>query len=200
METRDDIRYINEVIAGNTASFAMLIDRHKDLVFTIAMNITRNREDAEEVAQDTFLKAFRKLATFRKESGFQTWLYRIAYNEAISKIRKNNIKTLDLEEEIIEFIPEVESEEDIAGLDEQEQKQVIAKILDKLPEIDRVLVTLFYLNNHPVNEISEATGLGESNVKVRLHRVRKRIYSELQEILQRRTLPIYNNIRYGKST
>lgn len=200
METRDDIHYIDVVIAGSTASFATLIDRHKDLVFTIAMNITRNREDAEEVAQDAFLKAFQNLATFRKESGFQTWLYRIAYNEAISKIRKNKIKTLDLEEEIIEFIPEVESDEDIAGLDEQEQKQVIAKILDKLPEIDRVLVTLFYLNNHPVNEISEVTGLGESNVKVRLHRVRKRIYSELQEILQKRTLPLYNNIRYGKST
>ena len=92
MEPRDDNQYIDQVIAGNTAAFAILVDRHKDLVFTIAMNITRNREDAEEVAQDSFLKAFQKLAGFRKESGFQTWLYRIAYNEAISKIRKNRIK------------------------------------------------------------------------------------------------------------
>jgi RNA polymerase sigma factor (sigma-70 family) len=190
MEPRDDNHYINEVIAGNTASFAMLVNRYKDLVLTVAMNITRNREDAEEVAQDAFVKAYQKLAGFRKESGFATWLYRIAYNEAISKIRKNKIKTLDLEEEITEIIPEEEIEEDIAGLDEQEQKLVITKILDKLPEIDRVLVTLFYLNNHPVNEISEVTGLGESNVKVRLHRVRKRIYSELQEILKKRTLRI----------
>ena len=188
MEHRDDNHYVNEVIAGNKASFAVLIDRHKDLVFTIAMNITRNREDAEEVAQDAFLKAFQKLAGFRQESSFQTWLYRIAYNEAISRIRKNKVKLLDLEEEITGNIPEEEIEEDIAGLDEEEQKMVIGKILDGLPDIDRVIVTLFYLENHPVSEISVVTGLGESNVKVRLHRVRKRIYSDLQQILQKRTL------------
>lgn len=190
METRDDNHYIGQVILGETAAFAPLVNKHKDLVFTIAMNITRNREDAEEVAQDTFLKAFQKLAGFRKESSFPTWLYRIAYNEAITKVRKNRIKTLDLEEEIMEIIPDEEVEEEIAGLDEQEQKQVIAKILNKLPEIDRVLVTLFYLNNQPITEISEVTGLGESNVKVRLHRVRKRIYLELQEILKMRSLRI----------
>jgi RNA polymerase sigma-70 factor (ECF subfamily) len=190
MEHRDDNHYINEVIAGNTASFAVLTNRHKDLVFTIVMNITRNREDAEEVAQDVFLKAFQKLATFRKESSFQTWLYRIAYNEAISKVRKNKIKLLDLEEEITGNIADDEVEEDIAGLDEQEQKQVITKVLDKLPEIDRVLVTLFYLENQPITSISEVTGLGESNVKVRLHRVRKKIYSDLQQILLKRTLSI----------
>jgi RNA polymerase sigma-70 factor, ECF subfamily len=190
METRDDNHYISQVIAGNTASFAALIDRHKDLVYTIAMNITRNREDAEEVAQDAFLKAFQKLAGFRKESSFQTWLYRIVYNEAISKIRKNKVKLLDLEEEITGNIPEEEIEEDIAGLDGQEQKLVIAKILDQLPEIDRVLVTLFYLDNQPVTEIAAVTGLGESNVKVRLHRVRKRIYADLQQILKKATLRI----------
>jgi RNA polymerase sigma-70 factor (ECF subfamily) len=190
MEHRDDNHYINEVIAGNTASFAVLIDRHKDLVFTIAMNITRNREDAEEVAQDAFLKAFRKLDSFRKESGFKTWLYRIAYNEAISKIRKNKVKLLDLEEGITEGIPEDVVEEEVGGLDEQEQKLVIAKILDGLPETDRAIVTLFYLENHTVADIADITGLSESNVKVRLHRIRKRIYSDLQHILKIRTLSI----------
>jgi len=188
MEHRDDNHYISEVIAGNTAAFAVLIDRHKDLVFTIVMNITRNREDAEEVAQDVFLKAFRKLDSFRMESGFQTWLYRIAYNEAISKIRKKKVKLLDLEEEFTEFIPEEEVEEEVGGLDEQEQKLVVSRILDTLPETDRALVTLFYLEDHTISDISGITGLGESNVKVRLHRVRKRIYSDLQKILEKRTL------------
>jgi RNA polymerase sigma-70 factor (ECF subfamily) len=188
MENRDDNHYIEQVIKGDTAAFAPLVNRHKDLVFTLAMNITRNREDAEEVAQDAFLKAFQKLAGFRKESSFHTWLYRITYNEAISKVRKNRIRMLDLEEEILEFIPDEEVEEEIAGLDEREQKQVISQILDKLPEIDRVLVTFYYLQNQPINEISSVTGLGESNVKVRLHRIRKRIYSELQEMLKIRSL------------
>ena len=190
MNLMDDNHYISQVIAGNTAAYAVLIDRHKDLVFTIAMNITRSREDAEEVAQDAFLKAFQKLAGFRQESSFQTWIYRIVYNEAISRVRKNKLKLMDLEEEFTGNIPDEEIEEDVAGLDEQEQKEVITKILDKLPEIDRVIVTLFYLESHPITEIAEITGLGESNVKVRLHRVRKRIYSDLQHILKIRTLSI----------
>ena len=190
MDKRDDNHFIAQVMVGETAAFAPLVDRYKDLVFTIAMNITRNREDAEEVAQDVFLKAFQKLAGFRKESSFPTWLYRIAYNESITKIRKNKIKTFDLEEDIAEIISDEEVEENIAGLDEEEQKLVITKILDKLPEIDRVLVSLFYLNNQRVNEISVVTGYSESNVKVRLHRVRKKIYSELQELLQKRSLRI----------
>jgi RNA polymerase sigma-70 factor (ECF subfamily) len=190
MDTRDDNYYIELVMHGETAAFATLVNRHKDLVFTIAMNITRNREDAEEVAQDVFLNAFRKLEGFRRESSFPTWLYRIAYNESISKVRKKTIKTMDLEEDLMEFIPEEDLEEDIGGLDEIQQKQVIAKILDKLPEIDRVLVTLYYLENLPVTEISGVTGLGESNVKVRLHRVRKKIYKDLQEILKVRSFHI----------
>lgn len=188
MEHRDDNHYINEVLSGNTASFAQLINRHKDLVFTIAMNITRNREDAEEVAQDAFMKAFQKLSGFRKESSFQTWLYRIVYNEAISKIRKKKVTFLDLQEEISGDFAEEEVEEEIGGLDEAEQKLVVSSVLERLAETDRVLVTLFYLENRQVNEISEVTGLGESNVKVRLHRVRKRIYSDLQQILRKSTL------------
>jgi RNA polymerase sigma factor (sigma-70 family) len=186
----DDNQYISQVIAGNTASFAVLINRHKDLVYTIAMNITRNREDAEEVAQDVFLKAFQKLSAFRMESSFQTWLYRIAYNEAISRVRKNKTKLFDLVEEISGNIPDEDVEDDIAGLDEQEQKLVVSRILDQLPEIDRVLVSLFYLDNQSINEIIQVTGMSESNVKVRLHRVRKRIYADLQQILKKSTLSI----------
>jgi len=184
MKPMDDNHYISEVIAGNTASYAFLINRHKDLVFTIAMNITRNREDAEEVAQDVFLKAYQKLSGFRQESSFQTWLYRIAYNEAISRIRKHKMNLADLEEEITGNIPDDEIENDIAGLDAEEQKLVVGKILDNLSDTDRVLVTLFYLDSRAISEIVEITGLGESNVKVRLHRIRKRIYSDLQQILK----------------
>jgi RNA polymerase sigma-70 factor (ECF subfamily) len=192
MDNPDDNHYIELVIKGETAAFTTLVNRYKDLVFTIAMNITRNREDAEEVAQDAFLNAFRKLDGFRRESSFATWLYRIAYNESISKVRKKRIITMELEEEITEIIPEDEIEEDIAGLDENEQKKAVAKILEKLPEVDRVLITLFYMENHPVTEISEVTGLGESNVKVRLHRVRRKIYQELQEILIMRSIHLKN--------
>ncbi|HNQ82015.1 MAG TPA: RNA polymerase sigma factor [Bacteroidales bacterium] len=186
----DDNHYINQVIAGNSALFAVLIDRHKDLVFTLCLNITRSREDAEEVAQDSFLKAFQKLSTFRNDSGFRTWLYRIAYNEAITKVRKKKVVTTSLDDRFIDELPDEEYEESIAGMDEAEQKEVIGRVLEKLPETDRVIVTLYYLESCPVREISEITGLGESNVKVRLHRIRKRIYSELQHIFKIKSLSL----------
>jgi RNA polymerase sigma-70 factor (ECF subfamily) len=190
MDTRDDNYYVEKVLQGEIVAFTTLVNRHKDLVFTIAMNITRNREDAEEVAQDVFLNAFRKLDGFRKEASLATWLYRIAYNESISKVRKKKIITMDLEEDVMDIIPDEDLQEDFAGLDEIQRKQVVTKILDKLPEIDRVLVTLFYLENLPVAEITGVTGLGESNVKVRLHRVRKKIYQDLKGILKIRSLHI----------
>jgi RNA polymerase sigma-70 factor (ECF subfamily) len=184
MATRDDNHYIERTLAGETSAFAVLVDRHKDLVFTIAMNIARNREDAEEIAQDAFLKAFQKLATFRRDSRFSTWLYRIAYNESIGLMRKNRIPTADLGEEILENLGEEEMEQEVAGMDPAEQKKAVSVILNHLPEIDRVLVTLFYLDSQSVSEISSVTGLGESNVKVRLHRVRKRICSELYRMMK----------------
>lgn len=191
MELRDDMHYIDQVIAGDTAAFAVLVDRHKDLVFTIAMNISRSREDAEEIAQDAFVKAFQKLASFRRDSRFSTWLYRIAYNEAISRVRKHHLQTVLLEEELTESIPDEQVEEEISGMDVQEQKAVISKILGKLPEIDQVLVSLFYLSGQTVAGISEVTGLGESNVKVRLHRIRKKLYVELNEIVKKKDCSIF---------
>jgi RNA polymerase sigma-70 factor (ECF subfamily) len=105
-------------------------------------------------------------------------------------MRKKKVKHYDLNEEITAEVPEEEVEEGISGLDENEQKIIIDKLLEMLPELDRALVTLFYLENNTVHEISEVTGLGESNVKVRLHRIRKKFYSQLQQILEKRTLSI----------
>ncbi len=188
MEHRDDNQYIERTLAGETAAFAVLVDRHKDLVYTIAVNIARNREDAEEIAQDAFLKAFQKLNTFRKDSRFSTWLYRIVYNEAISRVRKNRMVMADLEDNLADTLPEEDVAQEVAGLDPREQSVAVSRILELLPETDRVLVTLFYLDGQPVSEISAVTGLGESNVKVRLHRVRKRIYADLQKILNKKNM------------
>src|SRR5512147_227248 len=83
----EDTQVINRILAGNTREYEVLVNRYKDLAFTIAFRILNNREDAEEAAQDSFIKAFRGLSSFRKDSGFSTWLYRIVYNTAVSKKR-----------------------------------------------------------------------------------------------------------------
>jgi RNA polymerase sigma factor (sigma-70 family) len=187
MEHRDDNHYIQQVIAGDTAAFAVLVNRHKDLVFSIVLKIVQNREDAEEVAQDAFVKAFQKLNTFRRDSRFSTWLYRIAYNEAISRIRLRRLPEVEIIEEISESAVDEEVEENVLGLDPSEQKQAVAMALQNLPPDDQLLISLFYREGLPVSEICGVTGMSESNVKVRLHRLRKKIYVELNEILIRRT-------------
>lgn len=192
MEPRDDIHYIDQVISGQTEAFAVLVDRHKDMVFTLALNISRNREDAEEIAQDAFMKAYGKLASFRRDSRFSTWLYRIVYNEAVTRMRKRKLQTVALEDEIMENTSDGEVEDEIHQMDETEQKAVIAWILDSLPVTDRVLVTLFYLESQTIGEISQVTGMGESNVKVRLHRTRKKLFASLHQYIEQKD---YNFIK-----
>jgi len=188
MEHRDDNHYIEKVMAGETAAFAFLVNRHKDLVYTIALKILQSREDAEEVAQDAFVKAFQKLATFRKDSKFSTWLYRIAYNEAISKTRLRKFPEVEIEEEISETVADAELEQGVFGLSQDEQRKAIELVLKRMPEGDQLLVSLFYHQGIPITEISGITGLSESNVKVKLHRLRKKIYVGLNELLSRRMI------------
>jgi len=187
MEARDDQHHIEEVLKGNTAAFAILVERYQDMVFTIAVKILQNREDAEEIAQDAFVKAYQKLGSFRRESRFSTWLYRIAYNEAISRTRLKKMPETELNEEISESEADKEVEEGVMGLDQFEQKKAINLVLRKLDNPDQLLIKLFYYEEQTVNEISLIMGMSESNVKVRLHRLRKRIYKALNEILSKRT-------------
>jgi RNA polymerase sigma-70 factor (ECF subfamily) len=186
MEPREDIQHIEEVLKGNMSAYAVLVDRYQDMIFTIAMKIMQNREDAEEVAQDTFVKAYKKLSAFRQESRFSTWLYRIAYNEAISRKRLKKLPEVELNEEVTGSVPENEIEEEVKGLDRYEQRRAVDLVLKKLPERDRLMIRLYYNEGIRVSEISEIMEMSESNVKVRLHRLRKKIYEELNEILSKK--------------
>jgi len=190
MENRDDNRCIEQVMAGDTAAFAMLVNRHKDLVYSIVLKIVQNREDAEEVAQDAFVKAFQKLASFRKDSKFSTWLYRIAFNEAISKTRLKRPQEVEIIDDLNESVAEEEMDEAVLGLDAAEQKQALGMALQKLLPEDQILIDLFYREGLPIGEISGITGLSESNVKVRMHRLRKKIFVELNEILSRKAFSL----------
>ena len=88
MDKENDLYYINLVIEGNTNAFAVLVDRYKDFVFTLSLKMLRNSNEAEESAQDTFIKVFRSLNSFKKESKFSTWLYKITFNNCLDRIKK----------------------------------------------------------------------------------------------------------------
>ncbi len=184
MKYQDDNHYIDLVVGGDSSAFAGLVTKHKNMVFSIVLKILQNREDAEEIAQDVFLKAFESLGSFEKKSKFSTWLYRIAYNTAITKKRKKRIEFLALDDHLITNYTEDEVRGCVGELDAEDQKRIIDKALKRLPEGDNLLITLFYRAGSSVEEISTITQMTESNVKVRLHRIRKKLYGEISEIMK----------------
>ena len=165
---------IQQVRQGNTAAFGELVDQYKDAAFTLCLRICDNRDDASDICQDAFIKAFRALKSFRGDSGFSTWLYRIVYNTAISQIRSRRIKTLPIEN--LKETGVSDEEEENEGI--QINRKLIREIVAELPEVDRTIITLYYLMNHSVSEIFEVTGITESNIKVRLHRARLKMHKE----------------------
>lgn len=183
MNNDDDNRLIDLVLGGDTSAFAGLVHRHKNMVFSIALKILHNREDAEEVAQDSFMKAFKSLRSFEKKSKFSTWLYRIVYNAAITKTRKKRVEFVTIDDQIITTYSEDDIQNQVGMYDTNEQKIIINRALKRLSEEDNLLITLFYKANNSVEEISTITGLTESNVKVRLHRIRKKLYDEISKIM-----------------
>lgn len=179
MKYQDDDYYIDRVLSGDVSAYSMLISKHKNLVFSIALKILNNHEDAEEVAQDCFLKAYQSLKTFEKKSKFSTWLYRIVYNAAISRTRKKRIDFIPMDNYVIHNYTEDEFSKGIEEIDPEEQKVMVEKAIQHLTDDEGLLITLFYKGENSVEEISNITGLSMSNVKVRLHRIRKKLHDAL---------------------
>ena len=190
MSYREDNYYINKVLKGNLASFAILVGKHKDLAYTLALRIAKNKEDAEEIAQDAFLKAYNSLNSFKNEAKFSTWLYKIIYNTAISRFRKKHIDSHSLDNSPLK---ESLHEESIDGLDVmhlKDRKKIISEAIGRLKEDERVAMTLYYLGENSTKEIKEITGFTNSNVKILLHRGRNNLLFELKKILKEEIVDI----------
>jgi RNA polymerase sigma-70 factor (ECF subfamily) len=183
METRGESYYIQRVRSGDREAFSWLVDRYSDMVYTICLRMLGNEMDAAETAQDAFVKAFRAMGSFQEKSKFSTWLYRITYNQCISVIRKR-VRMIDLVDDIPE---EKESGADLSGIDLlslKERKNYLQQAIETLPETDAVVITLFYYEELSLEEIEAVTGLTNNNVRIKLHRSRKKLYLELQKMLK----------------
>jgi len=183
MTFKEDTFYIKQVLEGDNSAFAMLVERHKDMVFTIVIKLVKNHHEAEEVAQDVFIKAYQALPGFEGTARFSTWLYRIAYNTAISKLRKPKKVFAPIDENLIDNFTTDSVERGVEALSQEEMLLALNSVMEKLPEEDSLLLNLFYKNSMTVEDISQITGLTQSNVKVRLYRIRKRMYDELKNQL-----------------
>lgn len=175
---------IAKVKEGDTLAFNVLIDEYKNMAFTLAMKLMKSREDAEEVTQDAFLKAYKKINQFEGKSKFSTWLYTIVYNTALTKLRKKKIPIDDSEFNQEDNLSSYsESGNEWRKLQKQERSSYIKQALDRLSKEDQVVITLFYLNERSLQEICEVTNWELSNVKVRLFRARKRLLKALEVLL-----------------
>lgn len=180
-----DLALINEVLSGNTKVYSELVKRHQRFVFTLALRFTKNREDAEEVAQDCFVKAYRALGTFRQSSKFSTWLYTITYTSAMTALRKKRINTLSLDDEEYGLQPVADlTNYDADAIEKKSAYIYINQAIDSLLPDDAAIITLFYKGEQSLEEIGQALHMEPNTVKVKLHRARLRLKEKIQYLLK----------------
>jgi len=182
MDYKGDLYYIGEVLGGNKNAFTFLVDRHKDHAYNLALKICGSREEAEEIAQDAFIKAYRSLAQFKMKSSFATWFYRIVYNTAISLVRTRKKAPLSLEDfpaEATDFFRDSSSEEEA---DAEYRSSLVNFALQKISEEERGLIGLYYYEELKTDEIAEITGISRSNIKVKLFRARQKMIEIIEKV------------------
>ncbi|HEX2969647.1 MAG TPA: RNA polymerase sigma factor [Bacteroidales bacterium] len=188
MSYKGDILYIEQVLKGRIDAYASIVEHHSTRVFNLAFRICGNREDAEEIAQDAFLKAYRSLSSFKMKSSFSTWLYRIVYNTAISYMRLKKKGILSLEEfpvEAIDFRHENLTEDEA---EKEYRNSVVNFALQKISEEERGLISLFYYEELSNVEISVITGFPKSTVKVKLFRARQKMQQIIEKTEKKKTI------------
>jgi RNA polymerase sigma-70 factor (ECF subfamily) len=185
MTNDPDISLVDKIIAGEQQAFAELVDKHKSYAYTIAFKILQNRPEAEEAAQDSFIKAFHHLAGFNRQAKFSTWLYRIVFNTAISYKRKNRQQFQSLETTVLEY-----DQGDDNALEKDDKSKYLNVALSRLNESDRTALTLFYLDEFSLEEIAEILSTQANTIKVRIHRARQRLAEELKNILSKEALTL----------
>ncbi|MCC8427279.1 RNA polymerase sigma factor [Mucilaginibacter sp. UR6-11] len=186
MQSRlSDTELIEQSLAGNQSAYAELVKRHQRFVFTLAMRFTKNREDAEEVAQDCFIKAFRSLVSFKQESKFSTWLYSIVYTTAMTSLRKTRLDTASIDDEdTLIQVANVPSGYDTDNIENKSRSFYLNQAIGQLTADDAAIITLFYQGGQSLEEIARTLGIEANSVKVKLFRARQRLKEKLERNLK----------------
>ena len=162
---KEESHIIKEILDGKTEQYEYFLDRYGQQVFVLVDRIVSCQEDAEELTQDVFLKAFQQLSSFKAESSFSTWIYRKATNIAISAVRKKRNDVLRLDDSV--FANLSDTKVDAALEDEsEEQMERLQQAMNQLEADERALITLYYLEETPLAEVAFILGMTEGNAKV----------------------------------
>ena len=184
-QKQSDIELIITILEGNTSAYGELVKRHQRFVFTLAMRYAKTREDAEEIAQDTFVKAYRGLGTFKQGSKFSTWLFTITYTTAMTFLRKKRLLTnsIDDDESAVQLENHISSYQ-ANGIEQRSGHVFLNQAINQLLPDDAAIITMFYKGEQSLEEIGLALNMESNTVKVKLHRARTRLKEKLQFILK----------------
>lgn len=177
-----DIDLIQLVLAGRQAEYAQLVDRYRNFVFTITLRYVKSREDAEEVSQDIFIKAYRSLADFKGASKFSTWLYTITTTTCLSFLRKKKLEVHSLDnEKVFAVADNIDGGMSANQIEQKSKVNMVNEAIKLLSPDDAQVITLFYKAEQTLDEIAEIMGKEPNAVKVQLHRARTRLKEKMQK-------------------
>jgi RNA polymerase sigma-70 factor (ECF subfamily) len=183
MKANEDEYYIKRTLNGEASAYRFLVERYKRMVYSIALKLLANTGDAEDAAQDSFIKAYERLHTFEGKAKFSTWLYSLTYRLCLNKLKELKRELTFLTEDLSNG----ESEDMVheAGhFNEEQQKKIIKEAIDALPGQEGLLVLLYYYEEKSIREIEQITGLKASNIKIKLFRARKVLESKLGYLME----------------
>lgn len=184
LHKKTDIEIIDLVLAGNQAAYADLVKAHQRYVFTLAMRFTRSREDAEEVAQDTFVKAYRSLGNYQRSAKFSTWLYTIVYHTAMTHLRKKRVSTSSIDDDENSIQLQSYSIDDQSSVEKKSRSFYVNQAIGMLLPDDATIITLFYQGEQSLEEIAKVMNMEANTIKVKLHRARHRLKERLEQLLK----------------
>ena len=177
-----DEEIISRILKGEQPAFTILVEKYQNYVFTLVLRFTENREDAEEIAQDVFVKAYRSLADFRGESKFSTWLFTITRTTCLSFLRKKKLDTLSLDNERTGLQVENRESGFNANLVEQKSRHtMLSQAISMLSVDDAQVLNLFYKAEQTLDEIGKIMRLDPNTIKVKLHRARQRLREKMEK-------------------
>jgi RNA polymerase sigma-70 factor (ECF subfamily) len=175
-----DMEIIQQVLQGQQSSFAVLVERYQNFVFTIVLRYVKSREDAEEVSQDVFVKAYRSLADFKGASKFSTWLYTVATTTCLTYLRKNRLEVQSLDnEKVFAVADNIDSGASANQIEGKNRAVMVNEAIKLLSPDDAQVITLFYKGEQTLDELAQIMGKEVNAVKVQLHRARARLKEKM---------------------
>ena len=190
-QTDNDL--IQQVLQGRTAAYAVLVERYQGFVFSLVLRYVKSREDAEEVAQDVFVKAYRSLSDFRGASKFSTWLYTVATTTCLTFLRKKKVEVHSLDHEnVFAAADGIDSGFRANEIETKSRHGMVQKAIGLLSADDARILLLFYKGEQTLEEIARILGKEANAVKVQLHRARTRLKEKMQAHFPEEVRNLYN--------